>query len=161
MALQILQKGIQISVPMDQTGFTGVIQTDVQLAVVQKMVGGRVAALNSSGVATLADGLGTSGLEALGFIINDAAGYFFENVPAVASGMIALVMGPAYLVSDQIDPSLTYAVGDRLYVGTGAKVGLIVNGLTVAQAATEGARLLGIAASVASAASPNLSFYAI
>jgi hypothetical protein len=156
MTLQILQKGTQISLDMDQTGFTGDITSDSQLPVVTKMVAGRLVAIGPTG-ATLADGQSTgTGLEPVGWIINDAAGYFFENKPAFASGKIGVVMGPAMLVSDQIDTTKTFNLGDRLYAGTGAALGLLTNA-----PGTTGARLLGIAASVASAASPNLTFYAL
>jgi hypothetical protein len=147
--LQILHKGIQMSIPMDQTGFTGNIATDSVLSVVTKMVGGRVAALTSAGLATLADGASAGGLSALGFIINDAAGYFFENKPALASAMIAITMGPCVIITDQI-ASVTFAIGDPVYAGTSGNVGLVTNVLPT------GGRLLGIALSVASSASPAL-----
>jgi hypothetical protein len=157
MTLQILQKGIQSSIPMDQTGFTGVIATDVALAVVTKMVAGRLAAINTStGLATLADGTTTNNLEPIGFIINNAAGYFFENVPAYASDLIAVTMGPCVVITDQISPSITFAPGQKVYCDTGSNVGLITN----APGGT-GARLIGIAGSAASAASPSLTIFVI
>lgn len=154
--LKILHKGLQISLDQDQTGFTGVIATDVALAVVTKMKAGRIAALTSGGLATLADGAVGNGLEPLGFIINDAAGYFFENVPAVASGKIAITFGPCVIISDQILTSETFAPGDKLYSGTSGNVGLITK-----TSAGGTARLIGIALSSASAAAPELTLAVI
>lgn len=153
--LKILHKGLQISLDQDQTGFTGVIATDVQLTVVQKMKAGRIAALTSGGLATLADGVVANGLEPIGFIINDAAGYFFENVPAVASGKIAVTFGPCVVISDQILTSETFAPGDKLYAGTSGNVGLIT------KTQNGSARLLGIALSSASSAAPELTLAVI
>jgi hypothetical protein len=147
---------------MDQTGFTGVINSDALLPVVTKMVGGRVAALDSAGVLTLADGNEANGAVPLGFIINDAAGYFFENKPAFASGMISLTYGPGVVITDQINTTLTFAIGDILYVDsasntTGNAAGWA--GVLTNVAPSGGgtlARPVGIATSTASVAAPQL-----
>ena len=122
--LQILHKGIQFNCAMDQTGFTGDTEVDAALAVVTKMVGGRLGAINSSGVATLADG---ASMKPIGFIINDAAGAYFENKPALASGKIPMTLGNCVVITDQIDTDLTFDEGELVYAGTSTKVGLITN----------------------------------
>lgn len=148
--LKILHKGHQISLDQDQTGFTGVVATDTALTVVTKMKAGRVAAIKSDGTATLADGAIANNLDPIGFIINDAAGYFFENVPAIASGKIAVTFGPCVIITDQILTSETFQPGDKLYCGSSGNVGLIT------KTQPTNARLLGIALSSASSAAPEL-----
>jgi len=132
MSLQILHKGLQLSIPQDQTGFTGNLQTDLALAVVTKMVAGRVVGINvdttngAAGYAGLADGvIATTKTTAIGFLINDAAGYFFENPAAYASGMVAVLEGPAMVITDQWTPGQTFTPGKQVYVDTGSNVGLV------------------------------------
>lgn len=144
---------------MDQTGFTGNLQTDLALTVVTKMVAGRVAGLNidttngATGYAGLADGvISTSKTFPIGFIINDAAGYYFENPAAYASGMIAVLKGPAMILTDQWDTATTtITVGAPVFVGTSLKVGLLTPTGTIGTNT-----LVGIAMNTVTVASPNL-----
>jgi len=145
--LRILHKGIQASFDLDQTGLTGDTEADSKLAYIQSLKGGRLAAIGANGV-KLADGATDT---PLGFIINDAEGYFYENKPALASGKVPLTVGDQIVVTDQIDTSEVFAKGDKLYAGTGAKVGLVTK-----TAPAAGAKVIGIATSTASAASPEL-----
>jgi hypothetical protein len=125
MSLQILHKGLQLSIPQDQTGFTGNLQTDLALAVVTKMVAGKIVGINSNssngavGYAGLADGLNPTNSVCLpvGVLINDAAGYFFENPPAYASGMLAVLKGPAMIITDQWLAGQTFVAGTPVYAG--------------------------------------------
>ena len=123
--LQILHKGLQLSIPQDQTGFTGNLQSDLALAVVTKMVAGRIVGINTVtttgaiGYAGLGDGLVTSPYAVpLGVLINDAAGYFFENPAAYASGMVAIIKGPAMIITDQWNVGDTFTPGVEVYCGT-------------------------------------------
>lgn len=148
--LQILHKGLQISLNLDTSSFTGDVEADAALAYIQELDAGRIAGIDSSGFAQLADGAIANDLEPMGFIINDAAGYFFENKPAIASKKIAITFGNCVIITDQIDPALTFDEGDPLYCGTTGKLGLITN------VKPTNARMIGIAMSPASSAAPNL-----
>lgn len=148
--LQILHKGLQISLDIDTTSLTGVIETDVALDYIVGLKAGMVAGYDANGYAQLADGAAAGDVTPMGFLINDAAGAYFENVPALAAKKVAITFGNCVVVTNKIDTTETFAPKDRLYVGTGAKVGLIT------KTAPTGARLFGIAMSAASSASPNL-----
>jgi len=124
--LQILHKGPQISIPQDQTGFTGNLQTDLALAVVTKMVAGKIVGIcvtdttqGAIGYAGLVDGLDAANSKCLpiGVLINDAAGYFFENPAAYASGMLAVLKGPAMIITDQWLAGQTFVAGTPVYAG--------------------------------------------
>jgi hypothetical protein len=147
--LKILYKGINFNAPLDTTGFTGDTSVDSQLPSVTALKSGRLATLHPTGVA-LADA--AAGDTFAGFVINDASGYYFENVPALASGIVPLSTGPQGVITDQIVPTCTFAVGDKLYLGSGANKGLVTN---VAPTAGNEASF-GVAASTASAAAPEL-----
>lgn len=149
--LQILHKGIQISLDLDTTDFNGNAEHDAALAYIQGLDGGMFAGVDADGYAQLADGDPAGDVTPVGFLINDAAGYFFENKPALASKMVAVTFGNCVVITDQIDTALTFAPKDLLYVGTGAKVGLITN-----VAPDAASRCIGIALSSASVAAPNL-----
>jgi hypothetical protein len=148
--LQILHKGIQMSLDLDTTSFTGNAETDSALAYIQALDAGMVAGYDADGYAQLADGAAAGDVTPMGFIINDAAGSFFENKPAIASGKLTITFGNCVIITNKIDTSETFAPKDRLYVGTGAKVGLIT------KTPPTNARLFGIAMSTASSAAPNL-----
>jgi len=149
--LKIMHKSIQLNAPLDTTGFTGDLQHDSQLASVQALVGGRVATVGATG-AKLADA--DAGDQPIGFIINDVAGYFMENVPALASGRVPLTHGPVVVVTDQIVTTDTFAVGDKVYLGGTGNKGLLTKTASVAVGGYN--RAVGIALSTASAASPEL-----
>lgn len=149
--LSILHKGIQYNAPLDKTGFTGDVAHDAALASVTALVSGRIATLTATGVA-LADA--SDGDIAAGFIINDAAGYFMENKPALASGLIPLSVGNQVVVTDQIVTSETFAIGDLLYIGSDANAGLVTKTVPVGNDANKNP--IGVAGSTASASSPAL-----
>lgn len=149
--LKILHKGIQYNAPLDKTGFTGDVATDAQLASVTSLVAGRLATLGANGVA-LADA--AEGHVFAGFIINDAAGYFMENKPALASGLVPLSIGIQVVVTDQIVSTETFAIGDKLYIGSGANAGKVTK--TPPTGAGANVKPIGVAGSTASAAAPEL-----
>ncbi len=155
--LKIQHKGIQASIDLNQTGFTGDVAEDSKLAYVQSLKAGRLIAVTPDGAA-LADGDPAEDATAIGFLINDAEGYFYENKPALASGKVAITVGNCVVVTDQIDTAETFAPGDALYAGTGAKAGLVTKTpITDANTApTVVSRQIGIALSAASSASPEL-----
>jgi hypothetical protein len=148
--LQILHKGLQISLNLDVSGFTGDVEADAALDYIQGLDAGCIAGYDTDGYAQLADGAVANAIRPMGFIINDAAGYFFENKPAIGSKKIAITLGNCVIISNKIDTAITFDEGDPVYCGTTGKLGL----LTSAEAT--GARLLGIAMSTASSAAPNL-----
>ncbi len=150
--LKILNKGIQITAPLDTSDFTGDLETDSKLPYIQGLVGGRLVTITADGV-VLADAAEAHTF--VGLIINDASGYFMENKPALASGMLAISCGGQMAVSDQIVTSETFAIGDLLYLGSGAKAGLITKTKPEAPATVAP---FGIAMSSASLSSPELTF---
>lgn len=163
--LKILHKGIQPSMALDTSELSGVLEADVVLPYILNLKGGRLISMDSDGNAQLADGDPAAGLEAIGFLINDAAGYFYENKPAFASGKLSHTFGNTVVITDQIDPDVTFVPGEKLYAGTGAKIGLVTNvppsTLTLAEGtpntvATVASKSIGIAGSSASSASPEL-----
>jgi hypothetical protein len=148
MTLAFVHKGRTINLPLDVTTLSGNVQTDSTNAYIVSLVAGKVVMLGTNGV-ELCDG---NTMTPIGFLVNNAAGYFFENIPALASGFVSVARGPENVVqTDQIDTTLTFNQGDLLYAGTGAKAGLVTN---VSPGGI--ARLLGIALTPASASSTLL-----
>jgi hypothetical protein len=150
--LQILYKGINYNAPLDTTGFTGNIAVDSASAYVVSLVGGRLATLHPTGVA-LANAANNDIFA--GFIINNAAGYFFENIPALASGLVPLSVGPQGVITDQIVAGLTFTPGQPLYIGSGGNAGLVTN-VQPTPGSGVNSTAFGIAGSAASASSPEL-----
>jgi len=154
--LEIRHRGINVNLDIDQDGFTGDVEVDAALAYVVSLKAGRIAGLDSDGYVQLADGSADSASVQqipMGFIINDAAGYFYENKPALASKKVPVIMGNCLIVTDQIDTTLTFTPNDVLYVGTGATAGLVTN-----VPSTSG-YVIGVAGSSASSAAPELLIY--
>lgn len=110
------------SFALDPSQLTGDINVDSRSAYVTKFVGGRLATLGADGYIKLADGATNEFAE--GFIINDAAGYFMENTPALASGVVSVLVGGGVVYTDQIVETNVVA-GDKLYAGTGNNVGIL------------------------------------
>lgn len=149
--LQIRHKGHQISLAVDPTLLALDAPTFQANATVLGFIAGRVVALtNPDDVIALADGNESNGLVPIGFLINDMAGNFYENKPALASGYVGVSFGPSVVVTDQIVSGITINPGDRLYVGTSGNVGLLTN------VAPSNARAIGIALAGASPASPSV-----
>lgn len=149
--LKITYPGIQISAEVNPELFesaNGFLDATPAGAGVQALKGGRLVAYDANGFLKLADGATD---HVLGTLVNDATSAFYENMPGAASNTLAVAFGNFGGVTDQFDTSLTIKKGDKLYAGTGSKVGLYTN---VAPAA--GAAVLAIANSNASAASPLL-----
>lgn len=138
--LLIHHKGIHVSLDLDTTNFTGDVEQDSKLPYVQGLVGGKLAGINSSGKVVLADGDPANGKLPIGFIVNDAAGLFFMNKPAIASKEVAVTHSPCMVSTDQVKSGQSFTPGQKVYCGTGADAGLVVN---AAPAVT--ARPIGIA----------------
>ncbi len=151
--LSILHKGLHVSLDLDTAAFTGDVDVDSQLPYVKGLVAGKMAAIDSNGKIALADGAAAAGLMPIGFVVQDAAGYFMLNKPAIASKMVAVTFSNCVVVTDQIDTSLTFVPGQLLYCGTGAKAGLVTN------VPATGALPIGVAGSAASAAAPQLKIF--
>ncbi|MFA5071246.1 MAG: hypothetical protein WC511_02635 [Candidatus Pacearchaeota archaeon] len=145
--LLIHHKGIHINLDLDTTDFNGDLDHDSQLTYVQGLKAGRVAALDANGKVVLADGLAASAKAPIGFIVNDAAGYFMMNKPAIASKISPVTFSPCVISTTEFDATKTYTAGQKLYVDTGANVGLVTN------VAPVGAKAIGISLGAAAAGS--------
>lgn len=87
-------------------------------SVILALKGGTLAYIDTNGeVATAAD----AQADQAGFIVNDAAGNDFENVPAYASGKCPIVFGGGIFETDQVVDD-DVAIGDALYIGAGGQV---------------------------------------
>lgn len=106
--------GTDSTVKLDQTGLTGDVTVDRNSDYVRSLVGGRVVTLDASGSVQLAED--TDFVE--GFIVNDASGYEFENIPALASGIVTILTGGGVVITDQVVES-NVVVGDKLYAKGG------------------------------------------
>jgi len=149
--LQFLHRGRTINLAIDTRTLTGNVQTDVTNAYILSMKGGSLVAYGTNGL-ELADN-NVAGYPPMGFLVNDMAGYFFENSPALGSGLAAVARGSEnVIITDQIDTSLTFNVGDLLYASTSTKAGLLTN---VAPSNVYNF-VVGIALTSASLASPDL-----
>ena len=140
--LLIHHKGIHVSLDLDTTNFTGDVDHDSSLPYVKGLVGGAVAGIDSLGKVQLADGDPAAGKLPLGFIVNDASGYFMLNKPAVASKEVAITHSPCMISTDQVKAGQAFTIGQKVFCGTGADAGKVVN---AAPAAT--AKAIGIALS--------------
>lgn len=140
--LLIHHKGIHISLPLDTTSFNGDVEHDSKLTYIQNLAAGCVAGIATTGKVQLADGDPSANILPLGFIVNDAAGFFFMNKPAVASKELAITHSPCMISTDKVKAGQSFTPGQKVYCGTGADAGLVVN---TAPAGT--ARPLGIALS--------------
>jgi hypothetical protein len=149
--LKILHSGLQPSFDLYTTGFSGVVSEDVKLPYIQGLKAGRLYGIDTNGKVKLANG---DTLKPMGFIVVDAEGGFFENVPALASGKIAGTYGDAVIITDQIVVAETFAPGDAVYAGFGANAGLVTKTPESADSPS-----IGTAGSAASAAVPELKIY--
>ena len=107
--------------PLDKSKLTGDVAVDSKSEYVSSLVAGKVAALDGNGNIKLCDGASDF---AEGFIINDASGYFMENTPALASGVVPVLVGGGICETDQVVET-DIKPGDKLYVGTGDNAGLL------------------------------------
>lgn len=150
--LAFQHKGRTVNMPLNTSGLTGDAVVDSTSGYIMGLVAGRFVALTAQGVA-LADS--NTPMRPLGFLLNDTAGYFYENKPALASGLVSVTRGAENVcITDQIDTTLTFNVGDLLYVGTGSKAGLLTNVAPTGQGANP--IVIGQASSPASVSAPQL-----
>lgn len=158
--LKIMHKGIQMSGPLDPAlvAGTGVLWAPNTDAAFRQLIGGRLVAKDANGHIVPADGVSHNG-KVLGFLVDDAAGAYFENQPALATGTVAFTWGPMVGETDQITDGITIKVGDALYADTGANAGKITN---VAPTLGQGevAVSIGIADSEAGPSNPLLTVLA-
>ena len=102
------------SLDLNQSNLTGDATVDRNSDYVRGLVAGRLVQLDADGKVELADG--SKFVE--GFIINDASGYEFENIPALASGKVPVITGGGVVVTDQVEED-DIVIGDALYVKAG------------------------------------------
>lgn len=146
--LNILHKGLQASLPVDMSkanySVGGVLDlaTAVSTDYIQSLIAGRLVCQDVNGFVSLCDGKTSN---PLGFLVLDAKGGFFGNIPALAGGMVSHTFGNTVIRTDQIVSTDSFKVGDKVYAGTGDSVGLVTN---VAPAA--GAHVVGVVGEVPS-----------
>lgn len=120
------------------------------------VLGGSVAGLTGAGTV----GKATSGVAPVGFYINDAEGYPYENTPAIASGINTFYHGPGLLGTDIYETHTvagalqTYAAGDNLYTSVRGLITKEANGGTGGNAT-----LVGVVADLPTPAAPFLVFF--
>ena len=96
--------------PAHLVGGIGAVRASANI---QKLKAGRVATVGADGYVKVA---GDDDAQFAGFIINDAAGYEFENTPAIASGKLPLLIGGGLVETDQVKET-DIKPGDQLYIG--------------------------------------------
>ena len=108
------------TVELDPAQLTGDLQTDVASAYIRGLSMGRLASFDANGYAKLAE----DGDMMYGVLVNNATGGNYENVPAIASGKVAMLIGGCVVETDQIVDN-NVVPGDPLYIATGANAGLL------------------------------------
>ena len=84
-----IQGTIDGTFPLDPTELTGDAVADRSLAYVTKFKAGSIVKIGADGYIALAADKDLG----VGILVNDAAGYDFENIPALASGMAPAIIG--------------------------------------------------------------------
>lgn len=107
------------SVAIDPTTLTGDPIVDNRGAFLISVVAGGLASVNDEGYVSVADGATDV---AIGVFTNDGVSNPLDNSPAVASGMLGVLIGGGLIVTDQIVETGVVA-GTKLYVGTAANAG--------------------------------------
>lgn len=149
MALTIIHSGIRMyNVRVkDISAFDGYynpLDADASTAYTRSLIGGRLVAIDSAdGTLKLADGATDT---AIGFLTRDFILYDLGSNTTPADGGLSIMLGDSVVRTDQIDPTITIAYGDKLYAGIGNAAGLITN--------VANGPLIGIAVNEASVASP-------
>lgn len=95
---------------------SGVVEFQAQ-AEIQALKGGRLVMLDANGFVVPADDAGAA---FAGILVNDAAGYDFENVPALASGQVTALFGGGIVETDQVVQDDVVSGAD-LYIGAGGQ----------------------------------------
>lgn len=153
--LDIRHKGIQANLDLDTSGFTFQdVEANADLPYIVALVAGKAVNVDSDGKVQLTgavSGLGT----ALGLLVNDARGYFYENKPGIASEKAAVTIGNCVVVTDQLTAAALaepIEPGDPIYVAMEATS----DGFLTSTAGTPGTVKVGTALSGATVANPNL-----
>jgi hypothetical protein len=108
------------TLPLDQSKLTGDLSTDKKSTYIQGLVAGRVVSLDENGNVQLA----SDGDTDFGLLTVDADGYDFQNIPALASGKVAALIGGVVAITDQVVET-DIKPRDLLYIGTGDNKGLL------------------------------------
>jgi hypothetical protein len=122
----------------------------VQDGLIKSLIAGRLVTVDGNANVKLADGASDI---PLGVLVNDAAGYVYENVPALASGRCPAMQGGGLIVTDQVVED-NIVPGDKLYCGTGAN-----NGMFTKTSPVDGAMVVGIAREANSTADKSLKIH--
>lgn len=116
--------GIQLNLPLDdklnEGSLPATIQEQVETAYIQSLVAGKVIGIDADGYVQLSNG---TTIKPLGILINDAKGGFYENIPALGSRKVSIMLGTAVVRSNQT-AAVTFQAGDDIYVDT---VGVLTN----------------------------------
>lgn len=109
-----VQGTIDGTIPLDPAELTGDAVADRSLPYVTALTAGKMVKIHTDGyIAVAADGD-----QDIGILVNDVAGYDFENIPALASGMAPAIIGGCIVETDAVlDADLT--PGLPLYVVAG------------------------------------------
>jgi len=118
--IHYINGSIDGTIALDPAQLTGDVNIDRSSAYVQQFVGGSVVAIGSDGYIKLAE----DGDAGVGVLVNDVAGYSFENTPALASGKAPAIIGGCVADTDRVKET-DIVPGDLLYVGTGSDAGLL------------------------------------
>ena len=103
-------------------------------ATIAALTAGKLATVDANGYVALAE----DGAYGAGFIINDVAGYDYENAPAYASGKVPLVIGGGLVSTDALVDT-DVAAADLLYISTAGNAGKLTNVRPADLTLTEGA----------------------
>ena len=99
---------------------------------VQAMKAGKIVTIDANGKIKLCDA--DAGNKSIGVLVNDVAGYHYENIPALASGVVPFMTGGGLIETDQIVDE-TVTPGALLYCAGGANAGLFTKTASTATGA--------------------------
>ena len=106
------------TVELDPSQLTGDLSADRISAYVQGLSMGKMASFDTNGYAKLAE----DGDLMYGVLVNNAAGADYENVPALASGKVSMLIGGSVVETDAVVEN-DLVPGDKLYLAPTANKG--------------------------------------
>lgn len=102
---------------LNPTLLTDDVVTFQQNGTIQSLKAGVLVTVGNDGYVRLA----VDGDLHAGFLVNDAAGYSFENVPALASGRVSAMFGGGVVDTDQVIEN-DIKPGNKLWIGANGKL---------------------------------------
>jgi len=116
--IQYVNGSVDGTLALDPSQLTGDLSTDRNSAYVRQFESGKMVTFDSNGYAKLA----VDGDLGAGPLVLDAYGADFENVPALASGVMSYMIGGGVAYTDHVVDT-NIVPGDALYLATGADAG--------------------------------------